>query len=181
LKYDLESDVKKAQKGDKLAFTRLIKEYEIYLYKVSTSIMGSDQEGLDATQEALIKAYISLPSLNEPKYFKTWLTRILIRECTKLKRNQNKVVSIYGVKEKAGESHLREEHLDLKEAINSLEEEYRMVVLLYYIQDLPLKEVAVILEQPEGTIKSRLSRARKRLAELLEKNIPMGGMLHEKF
>jgi DNA-directed RNA polymerase specialized sigma24 family protein len=52
LKYNLESDVKKAKEVDKVAFTRLIKELETYLYRVSTSIMGSDQEGLDATQEA---------------------------------------------------------------------------------------------------------------------------------
>jgi RNA polymerase sigma-70 factor, ECF subfamily len=180
LRYNLESDVRKAKEGDKLAFTRLIKELETYLYKVSTSMMGSDQEGLDATQEALIKAYLSLPSLKEPKYFKTWLTRILIRECSKLKRNQNKVVNLHEVIEKTGKSHHQEEHLDLKEAINALEEECRIAVVLYYIQDLPLKEVAAILEQPEGTIKSRLSRARKKLAELLDKDIPLGGIVSEK-
>lgn len=178
MKNQLESDVRRAQKGDKLAFTRLIKEMEVYLYRVSTSMMGSDQEGLDATQETLIKAYLSLPTLKEPKYFKTWITRILIRECARIKRSQSKVISMAEVIGKMAQSN-DVYHLDLKEAINTLEDECRIPVLLYYIQDIPLKEVALILEQPEGTVKSRLSRARKKLARYLGKENDIGGMLNE--
>ncbi|MFD2444834.1 sigma-70 family RNA polymerase sigma factor [Bacillus sp. CGMCC 1.16607] len=177
MKDKLEGDVRKAQMGDKIAFTRLIGSLESYLYRISTSIMGSDQEGLDATQEALIKAYISLPNLKEPKYFKTWITRILIRECARMKRNQRKIISMQEVIDNKNQNNV--DNLELKEAINALEDECRIVILLYYIQDLPLKEVAEILEQPEGTIKSRLSRARKKLAGYLGKENHIGGILNE--
>lgn len=86
----MEEDVRKAQQGDRDAFTRLIKNMEGNLYRIASSILKSDQEKLDAAQEAIIKAYVSLPTLNHPRFFKTWMIRILIRECMRIARSRKK-------------------------------------------------------------------------------------------
>lgn len=59
-------------------------------------------------------------------------------------------------------------HIEIQEVVDSLEEELRIIVILYYFNDLPIKRISQILEQPIGTIKSRLHRARLKLANLFE-------------
>lgn len=162
----LEQEVELAQSGDREAFTRLIKANEASMYRIASAILQSDSERLDAAQEAVMKAYLSLHTLRNPKYFKTWLIRILINECRRITRQNNKVVVIHDMKEQAS-SHRFEETVELEDAINGLEEELRLCVTLHYLEDLPVKEVAGVLNHPEGTIKSRLSRARKKLAAIL--------------
>ncbi|MBE4909225.1 sigma-70 family RNA polymerase sigma factor [Bacillus luteolus] len=176
----IELDVIKAQQGDKEAFCRLIKEIEPNLYRIASSIMRSEDECLDAAQEAVIKAYLSIEQLKQPQFFKTWITRILIRECTRLLKNRNKIIPMntIDILESQNESNL-EDNFELKEAISKLEKDYRIVITLFYIQDLSVKEISEIIEQPEGTVKSRLSRARKKLAQLLEDNIQVGGIRYE--
>lgn len=176
----MEMDVLKAQKGDKDAFTRLIKAMEPNLYRIASSIMRSETECLDAIQETILKAYLYIDTLKQPQYFKTWLTRILIRECTYLLKKRNKVISIdqLEIKEHHAPSGM-EEKMDLHEAISRLEKDFRIVITLFYIQDLSIKEVSDIIEQPEGTVKSRLSRARKKLSELLCKENSDGGLQYE--
>jgi RNA polymerase sigma-70 factor, ECF subfamily len=175
----MEDDVRKAQQGDHDAFIRLIKNVEETLFRVASSILKSDHEKLDAAQEAIIKAYISLPTLNHPRFFKTWIIRILIRECLRLARSQKKIVPMAEMIETTVQERF-EHRIELDEAILSLDEDHRTVIHLYYIEDLPIKDIAEILEQQEGTIKSRLSRARKRLSEILSENDKVGGFTNER-
>ncbi|KMY56000.1 hypothetical protein AC623_01695 [Bacillus sp. FJAT-27231] len=172
-------DVIKAQKGDKEAFCRLIKQVEPSLYRMASSIMKSEQECLDAAQEAVLKAYLSIGSLKSPQYFKTWITRILIRECTRILKERKKVVHFDHVE--ARENHLppHEQGDYVQEAIEMLEDDHRIVITLYYFQDFSVKEIAKIIQQSEGTVKSRLSRARKKLEKVMVRDIPLGGMRHE--
>ncbi|MHC0037606.1 sigma-70 family RNA polymerase sigma factor [Pseudoneobacillus sp. C159] len=163
----MENDVLLAQRGDKKAFTRIIKSVEKSLFHVARSMLRTDADCLDAAQEAILKAYQSLPTLKEPKYFKTWITRILINECHAIIRKNSKLVMIDELIEQAAEQPMAE-FVDLENALKFLEEDHRVVIHLHYINDLSVAEMAAILEIPEGTVKSRLNRARAKLSSLLQ-------------
>ncbi|MFE1630119.1 sigma-70 family RNA polymerase sigma factor [Brevibacillus reuszeri] len=149
--------------GDLEAFTRLVKKYEQSMYRVSRSILPSENECLDAAQEAIIKAYHSLNTLRDPRFFKSWLMRILVNECHRLVRKTSKLVLLDDWHEQAS-SYRFEENVEVQEAVQLLEEELRLCIVLYYFEDMAIKDISMVLNQPEGTIKSRLSRARKKLS-----------------
>lgn len=166
MQQQLEQLAAQARQGNKDAFGTLIRTHEASLYRVAKSIVHSDEDCADAIQEAVLKAYRSIHLLREPKYFKTWLIRILVNECRALLRKKKKTVPFVELQ------HARTEtddyvHIETLEIVNALEEDLRIVVTLFYLEDLPLKEVADMLDQPVGTIKSRLYRARNRLADML--------------
>lgn len=164
---ELESDIKSARKGDKEAFIRLIKAIELNLYGVARSIVKRDEDCADAIQETILRAYSSISALKEPAYFKTWIFRILINECNKILRKQRKSIPALMLQDDSPAMDDYED-LDLKDAIDKLEEALRLVITLHYFEDIPLKEIAEMLETPEGTIKSRLHRARRILANYLQ-------------
>ncbi|WP_448782672.1 RNA polymerase sigma factor [Blautia sp.] len=141
------------------AFIREVRNAEAMLYHISKSILKNDSDCGDAVQETLLKAYEKLPMLKEEKFFRTWITRILINECKGILRKQKKVVQYedYMGNERLSEEN-RYHHLYM--AIMELPEDLRILVTLYYIEGFSQKEISEILEIPEGTIKSRLSRAR---------------------
>ena len=141
------------------AFIREVRNAEAMLYHISKSIVKNDSDCGDAVQETLLKAYEKLPMLKEEKFFRTWITRILINECKGILRKQKKVVPYedYMGNERLSEEN-RYHHLYM--AIMELPEDLRILVTLYYIEGFSQKEISEILEIPEGTIKSRLSRAR---------------------
>ena len=138
------------------AFIREVRNAEIMLYHISKSILKNDADCGDAVQETLLKVYEKLPMLKEEKFFRTWITRILINECKGILRKQKKVVPYedYMDNERLSEEN-RYHHLYM--AIMELPEDLRILVTLYYIEGFSQKEISEILE---GTIKSRLSRAR---------------------
>ncbi|WP_036187331.1 RNA polymerase sigma factor [Ureibacillus manganicus] len=170
--------VKRAQLGDKEAFVQLIKDMESSLYKVSKAILLSDSECLDAVQETILIAYTNLHQVREPKFFKTWITRILINECNKIRKVQTKVVKM-DVYLEPSISEQREIFVDLQTAIDSLEPDLRTVITLYYYEDLSIKEIGTILNIAVGTVKSRLNRARAKLSSLIEGHKVEGRLLHE--
>lgn len=155
--------VKKAQKGSKDAFVKLIKQNERSLYRISKSFLKSDVDCADAIQETILKAYQAVKGLNEASYFYTWLVRILINECKRILDQRKKVIPVFEFKA-ITETKSNEQQLDLQDMLESLEEDLRIIVTLFYQEDLPVKEIALLLNIPEGTVKSRLSRARAKLA-----------------
>jgi RNA polymerase sigma-70 factor (ECF subfamily) len=159
--------VLRAQKGNHDAFVHIIGMCEGPMYRIAKSILHSDAECADAMQETIEKAYKSIKKLNEPRYFKTWLIRILINECRKISKIRQRVIPVPAIEELSYHPRMAESFA-LSEAVRRLDEELRVIVNLYYVEDLPVKEVASLLGQPEGTVKSRLARAREKLANELE-------------
>lgn len=108
----------------------------------------------------------AIASLREPRYFKTWLIRILINECHQALRTHAKVVPlgewVNNIADKPPN-----DSMEIEEALQSLTEEHRVAISLYYLEDMLIKDIATMLDVPEGTIKSRLSVARKQLKALL--------------
>ena len=163
----LENDVLLAQRGDQEAFIRLINSCESSLYRVAKGFLKEDTDCADAIQEAILKSYKSISKLKNPAYFKTWLIRILINECNNLLRIKQKSFPMEIIESTADSPVERTDFEELREALIQLNEKYRTVVGLYYFEDCSIKDIAETLSIREGTVKSRLSRARSMLASLL--------------
>ena len=151
-------------------FLQLALETEETLFHVAFSILHDEQNCADAVQETLLKAYTHRNKLRERAYFKTWIVRILINECyTMVRKNKRFSPLEEGVMSDRNSltNYVKEEYLDLYQAIERLEEKEKICILLFYMEDYSVTEIARILSIPEGTVKSRLSRARSRLKGVL--------------
>jgi RNA polymerase sigma-70 factor, ECF subfamily len=163
---DLDLNINLAKKGDSKAFERLITENKTSMYRVAKGILRTESDISEAIQEAIFKAYKGLPQLRNHSYFKTWLIRILINECNTILRYHKKIVPLAEVEQNNTVPDPHDE-ADLLTAVKSLEEDLRVVTILFYYEDLPIKTISSIINVSEGTVKSRLSRARRKLYSFL--------------
>ena len=163
----MERLVRKAQRGDKNAFMALIEKNQLALYRAAKAILHREEDVEDAVQETICKAFYKLSDLRQPKYFKTWLTRILINCCYDLLRQQKGLVPLEILPEE-GASDERETSLDVQRVLAELGENDRLALTLYYLNDLPIKDIAEMLQISEGAVKQRLSHGRKKFKEAYE-------------
>lgn len=152
---------------DKSIFTEKVLEAESTLYHVAKSILVQDADCEDAVQGAILKAYEKVNTLKDQKYFRTWLVRILINECYRLKRKKKAVVSYDEYFEFAAAEE-NENYSELYIAISKLPVKIRTTIVLYYIEEYSVDEIKHILRIPSGTVKSRLAKGRKILKLELE-------------
>lgn len=146
----------------------LILDSERQLYSTAKTILFSDQDCADAIQETIVKAFSKIDTLKNDKYARTWLIRILINECYNLVRKSSKFISFEDLEDRLEmESEKSKDYSELYAAVNSLKEE-RVAVILYYIEDFSVREIAQILEISEGAVQKRLARARGKLRQELQ-------------
>ena len=147
----------------------LILDLERQLYSTAKTILFSDQDCADAIQETIVKAFSKIDTLKNDKYARTWLIRILINECYNLVRKSSKFISLEDLEDRLEmESEKAKDYSELYTAVNSLKEELRLPVILYYIEDFSVREIAQILEISEGAVQKRLARARGKLRQELQ-------------
>ncbi|WP_250673690.1 sigma-70 family RNA polymerase sigma factor (plasmid) [Paraclostridium ghonii] len=154
--------IEKAKKGNEESFFELIEENKLALYKAAKSILNDDDDVADAIQETIISTYRNIKSLKDDSYFKTWLTKILINKCKDIMA-KNKEVLIFDNYKEEGYTQEFLIKFEIEEMLNVLSKEQKLVVSLYYISQFNTREISAILKESEGTIKSRLSRARNKL------------------
>lgn len=156
---------------DKEQFVNLMSQVEADMFHLAFSVLRREQDCADAVQEAVFKAYAGRDTLKKQAYFKTWIMRILLNECYSLLRRQKRLVPMEEQMLEGQvqlDDYVREDYLDLYKAIDALKEKDRICVLLYYIEDYSVRQIAQIMRMPEGTVKSRLRRARIQLKDMLE-------------
>ena len=161
---------------DKETFAGLVIDSTDSLYRVSKSIQKNDADCEDAVSEAIVKAFGNLASLKKDKHAKTWLTRILINECFHIRKQRKKVTLLSEEdswvlerrEENSGNLLEVERYSEIYHFIGKLKENQRLAVILYYYEGYSIKEIASIMEVTQGTVKSRLGRARKILKQYLE-------------
>ncbi len=151
--------IKSAKKGDDNAFLALMDSQKSNLYKAAKAILHNDEDVADAMQETLISAYKSIINLKSEKYFKTWLTRILINKCYNIIAKNKKNVSTELVAEPYYEDINIENMGD--SILDNVKKDYKVVLTLYYVMGFSVKEISKLLNIKEGTVKSRLSRGRQ--------------------
>ena len=168
----------KAKKGNDQAFIRLIDEEKVKLYKMAYIYMKNEDDALDVVQETVTKAYASIHTLKEEKHFSTWMMKILINTALEMHRKSQKLILLNGELDKRVAGTWHDEKLDLLHALEQLDEKYKTVILLKYYRDLTVKDIATILECPEGTVKTNLHRGLQQLKTYLSKG---GGMYGEQY
>ncbi|WP_147532949.1 sigma-70 family RNA polymerase sigma factor [Bacillus marasmi] len=163
--------VKKAQKGDDSAFTKLIDKEKDKLYRIAFLYVKNESDSLDIVQETIYKAYISIGSLKNSSYFSTWLTRILINTALDFIKKNSKVIPIDQdsiERIQSADRIMLEDKMDLLKALERLPEKYKTVIILRFYQDLTIKQIAKLIECPEGTVKTNLHRAINELKGMLK-------------
>ena len=176
--------VERAQRGDKLAFELLVSKYERKLQRLLSRLVRDPAEVEDVTQEGCIKAYRALPSFRGDSAFYTWLYRIGINTAKNHLASQGRKVpalsDMHGeeVDEDIGalgrDSNTPEDELMSRQvaetvnaAMQALPEELRSAIMLREIEGMSYDEIAVIMNCPIGTVRSRIFRAREAIAEQL--------------
>jgi len=167
--------VKRAKEGDVNEIGNIIQENVQAMYRVAFGILKNEDEIYDAISNTTIIVFEKIASLKKEEFFKTWLTRILINECYKIYNQNQKVIYLENCAPKSLDNLQytekdRLEEQDARDLLNNLSKDLKETVMLYYFEDFSVKEVAEILNIPEGTVKSRLSKARKDLEKILIKN-----------
>lgn len=160
--------VRKAQDGDKEAFVKLMRDSEPAMYRAAKAILHREEDVEDAMQEAVCKAFQKLPDLRQPKYFKTWLTRILINCCYDLLRPMKNMAPLELLPEVESPGEDPDLSLDVRAALNALSENDRLVMTLFYLNDLPIKEIARLLVISESAVKQRLVHGREKFRTIYQ-------------
>lgn len=180
------------QKGDAEAFGVLVERHQKQMLNIAFRMLGDYDEACDVTQEAFLAAYKSIKKFKAEAKYSTWLYRIVVNYCkNRLKQLRSKTLyENFSLNDSGGaktdeirnqlpandanpgiEMENRERDARVQQCITSLEEEYKEVVILRDIQGLTYEEIRDILQIPDGTVKSRLSRARSALKDCLTKFI----------
>lgn len=181
----------KVRAGDTDAFEALVLEHQNKVYSLALRMVGNEEDARDMAQEAFIRAFNSLASFRGESKFSVWLYRLTSNICIDFLRGRAKrrTVSLNWEDEDGEEGELeipderfspeaRLERTELRESVrrglDSLSPEYREILLLREINGLSYDEISRALNLEEGTVKSRIFRARKKLSEFLirEGNIP---------
>ncbi|MFZ5816789.1 MAG: RNA polymerase sigma factor [Bacillota bacterium] len=152
-------------------FFALYKPEQNRLYRTAWAILGNEADAGDALQEATIRAYRAFHQLKGGEAaFPAWMRRILVNTCTQLLRRRMRVIPVERP-EDLTEHAFTEIDLPLEgdvwDAVRSLDERYRAVVVLRFLNDMSLEEIAAELDIPLGTVKSRLHAALKQLRKHL--------------
>ena len=154
---------------DRERFVAQVTELQETLYRTARSILRNEQDAQDAVQEAVTQAFARLHTLRDPAKFKPWLLRILVNTCYDACRRRRSTVYLEAVEETlAAPQSDCEERMSLWSAVMRLPEEQKAVVTLFYYEDLPIRAISEVLGVTQGTVKTRLSRARRRLRQMLD-------------
>ncbi|EJT6142620.1 sigma-70 family RNA polymerase sigma factor [Clostridium perfringens] len=162
--------IKESIKGNKESFGILIKNNKEYLYKMAFLYVKDEQDALEVIHETVYRAFLNIEKLKKAKFFNTWITRILINVSIDFlkKKGKNEMLdeSTPIIKEKCEIS--TEEKLDLYNAIDLLNDNYKTVIIMMYFNDMKIKDISKVMETPENTVKTYLRRAKQALGEVLK-------------
>ena len=172
-------------KGDQDAFEEIVTLFQHRLYHICYRMLSNVQEAEDIAQEAFVRAYINIHTFDQQRKFSTWLFRIGTNLCIdrirKKKPDYYLDANVPGTEgltmysQIAADGKLPEDEVERMETqerihyeIGMLPEKYRSVIILRYIEELPLQEIGDILELPLGTVKTRVHRGRAALRKQMD-------------
>ncbi len=174
----MEKLIKRARLGDPDAFTKLMKSHMQSMYKTAGAILFNDEDIADAISDTILACWENLKSLKDDRFFKTWMTRILVNKCNDMIRKKQ-----YYLDEEIPETPYMDrgyENAEWKETLSCISEKYRLAMVLYYIEGFNTGDISDILDIPEGTVRSRLARGREQLAEAYEHQDTRGEVRNRK-
>ena len=137
------------------------------MYRVAWSILRNDADVQDALQDAALKAWEKRDKLRDEKFFRTWITRILINACYDTQRKRRRIVSMDEIPESTV-SNAPDPELAL--ALQALPEKLRLPLVLCYSEGMSYEEAADVLRIPITTLRGRLRRGKEELRKELKRN-----------
>jgi RNA polymerase sigma-70 factor, ECF subfamily len=177
-----DADLDRARQGDRDAFGRLVRRHQRRVYAATLHILGSHSDADDATQEAFVRAYRGLATFDGRADFSTWLYRIAVNTALNALRSGKRgaalsqrggveAAHIGGRPEALGQGSLNPAQQAMQtgevarvlEAVGQLSPALRVTIVLATIEELPHKQIAEILDIPEGTVAWRVNEARRLL------------------
>jgi RNA polymerase sigma-70 factor, ECF subfamily len=164
----------RARSGDREAFELVVLAKGEPLFRTALAILGREADARDATQETFINAWRSFSSLRDTDRFDAWLGRILINQCRMALRHRGRVREI-PMPDSADSAYRRQatdspaSTSDFDAAFNRLSADQRSLLVLHHLHGYDVREIGAWLGIPSGTVKWRLSRARRALAAELER------------
>jgi RNA polymerase sigma-70 factor (ECF subfamily) len=175
--------VERAQEGDEAAFTLLVSQRQDQLIRLAWSILRNEADAVDAAQETCIAAWRELPRLRAPERFDAWLTRSLVNRCRDMLRRRRRTtireiripdgsltLDPSGGSLGSSAGGIGDAWVDadaIRRAFDRLKPDDRTYLALHYAEDRSIAEISAIVGAPEGTVKWRLSKARRALEGLL--------------
>ena len=150
---------------DKEQFARRVTDLQGSLYRVAASYLQGESDRLDAISEAITRAWEKRHTLRDETLFRTWITRILIRECVNIQRKQKRSVPVEQLPEAAQDEDGRV--VALRDALEQLPRRHRTMIVLHYMEGYDVRETARIMSTTKGAVCAGLSRARQRLKEMI--------------
>ena len=160
----MENLILEAKGGNSDAFTRLMQSQLQNMYKAARAILSNDEDVADAISDTILTCWEKIWQLKNPSYFRTWMTRILINKCKDILRKQSGLSLVEELPEQPVYD-TKYENVEWKDALNSLDEKHRLVMVLYYVEGFNTVEISEMLDMTESTVRSRLSRGREKLAK----------------
>lgn len=175
---EITQQVTQAQAGDAAAFNRIVRQFQDMAVGYAASVLGDFPSAQDAAQEAFVEAYFSLSSLRSPAAFPAWLRKIVFKHCDRQTRKprvatvpmeaaERLAFPAPGLEEIVGE---RESQAAVRRAVQSLPQDQREVITLFYLAQHSQQDIAAFLGLPVTTVKSRLHQGRSQLRSTLKES-----------
>jgi RNA polymerase sigma-70 factor (ECF subfamily) len=162
----------RCQAGDNTGFEDLVALMERPLLYYAAKLAGNAQTAYDILQDVWVKVFSGIRELKNPASLRPWLYRIThglavdrIRQHVSRERAEEALAD--GFQEAGDISFTRDDAAAIHEALNDLEPRHREVLVLYFLEDFSLSEIAAVVECSEGTVKSRIHYATRRMKEIL--------------
>lgn len=140
----------------------LMDRNSLAMYKVARAILHNDNDAADAMQDTILSCFENIHTLKKQEYFKTWLIRILINKCNRILQHYKRE-NLPGVMPETMKPDQSLAEFEFKEMLHSVDEKYRLILILYYLEGFKIQEIAELLEMNTNTVKTRLSRAREQI------------------
>ncbi len=150
-------------------FTKVVEEEKELLFRLAFAILNNIDDAEDAVSEAIMIAWKERIKLRDKKKLRNWLIQISLNAAKKIYRNNRKEIPIEQVLDKNAAVAVTDEY-DIWDDVMRLPEKYRIAIILYYYRELSIKEISETLHIPEGTVKTRLSRAKEKLRVMCASN-----------
>ena len=146
---------------DKEWFIAGVMEYQDRMYRIAFNMLRNEEDAKDVLQDTLLRAYSSLESLKDPEKFRPWIIQLDdYADCILWRENDD---------EPALDS------IWLQEGIRQLDEKSRMILLLYYFEEIEIRDISRIMGMTVSAVKVRLSRTRQKLKKLLSEEVHENG------
>jgi len=166
--------------GNKDSFVQILNIVKEPVYKTIYTFVGNEENAVDVFDEVLYKAYVNLPTLKHPEFFKTWIIRIAINESKNYLKKVSKIISFdeYGSIDNFNTEENKmngiqiayntDDKIDFENALNKLNVDYKSILLMKFYLNFTFEEIANSMQKPTGTIKTWYYKALENLKELLQ-------------